>query len=127
MRRRSAATATCSCSTWAQPVRVLDLAYDLVRLAGRDPDSQPIETVGLRPGEKLHEELFYDWRVCGADREREGPARPCDRPAARRSGRTPAGCSTMATGADEPALHDVLLDYVRGLEASDAQAPHEST
>ncbi len=43
-----------------EPVRVLDLAHDLVRLAGRDPDSQPIETVGLRPGEKLHERLFYD-------------------------------------------------------------------
>ena len=43
-----------------EPVRVIDLARDLVRLAGRDPDSQPIETIGLRPGERLHEELFYD-------------------------------------------------------------------
>jgi FlaA1/EpsC-like NDP-sugar epimerase len=43
-----------------EPVRVMDLANDLVRLAGRDPSSQPIETIGLRPGEKLHEELFYD-------------------------------------------------------------------
>jgi FlaA1/EpsC-like NDP-sugar epimerase len=43
-----------------EPVRVLDLAKDLVRLSGRDPDSQPMEFVGLRPGEKLHEELFYD-------------------------------------------------------------------
>ena len=42
-----------------EPIRILDLARDLVRLAGRDPDSQPIEIVGLRPGEKLHEELFY--------------------------------------------------------------------
>ena len=43
-----------------EPVRILDLARDLVRLAGRDPDTQPIETIGLRPGERLHEELFYD-------------------------------------------------------------------
>ena len=43
-----------------EPIRVLDLARDLVRLAGRDPDSQPIEIMGLRPGEKIHEELFYD-------------------------------------------------------------------
>jgi FlaA1/EpsC-like NDP-sugar epimerase len=42
-----------------EPVRILDLARDLVRLVGRDPDSQPIEIVGLRPGERLHEELAY--------------------------------------------------------------------
>jgi FlaA1/EpsC-like NDP-sugar epimerase len=41
------------------PIRIVDLARDLVRLAGRDPDTQPIDIVGLRPGEKLHEELFY--------------------------------------------------------------------
>jgi FlaA1/EpsC-like NDP-sugar epimerase len=43
-----------------EPVKIMDLAKDVVRLAGRDPDSQPFEFIGLRPGEKLHEELFYD-------------------------------------------------------------------
>jgi FlaA1/EpsC-like NDP-sugar epimerase len=42
-----------------EPVRIIDLAKDLIRLAGRDPASVPIEFTGLRPGEKLHEELFY--------------------------------------------------------------------
>ena len=42
-----------------EPVRIVDLARDLVRLAGRDPESQPVEYVGLRAGEKMHEELFY--------------------------------------------------------------------
>jgi FlaA1/EpsC-like NDP-sugar epimerase len=42
------------------PVKVLDVARDLVRLSGRDPDSVPIRVVGLRKGEKLHEALFYD-------------------------------------------------------------------
>jgi len=43
-----------------EPVRIVDLARDLARLAGRDPDSVPIQYIGLRPGEKLHEELFYE-------------------------------------------------------------------
>jgi FlaA1/EpsC-like NDP-sugar epimerase len=42
-----------------EPVRIVDLARDLARLAGRDPDSVPIQYIGLRPGEKLHESLFY--------------------------------------------------------------------
>jgi FlaA1/EpsC-like NDP-sugar epimerase len=43
-----------------RPIRIVDLARDLARLAGRDPDSVAIRFVGLRPGEKLHERLFYD-------------------------------------------------------------------
>ena len=43
-----------------EPVRILDLARDLARLAGRDPDSVPIQFIGLRPGEKIHERLFYE-------------------------------------------------------------------
>jgi FlaA1/EpsC-like NDP-sugar epimerase len=46
-----------------QPVRILDLATDLVRLSGRAPDSVTIEFTGLRPGEKLHESLFYAHEV----------------------------------------------------------------
>jgi FlaA1/EpsC-like NDP-sugar epimerase len=40
-----------------QPVRIRDLAINLLRLAGvTEPDSR-VSYIGLRPGEKLHEEL----------------------------------------------------------------------
>jgi len=40
------------------PVRIVDLARDLVRLSGFDPDDIAIEYTGMRPGEKLEERLW---------------------------------------------------------------------
>ncbi|HXR56744.1 MAG TPA: nucleoside-diphosphate sugar epimerase/dehydratase [Casimicrobiaceae bacterium] len=39
-----------------EPVRIVDLARDMIRLYGADPDRVPIVFTGLRPGEKLYEE-----------------------------------------------------------------------
>ncbi|MDP6305284.1 MAG: nucleoside-diphosphate sugar epimerase/dehydratase, partial [Alphaproteobacteria bacterium] len=44
-----------------EPVRILDLARQVIRLAGMTPDTDvQIEFTGVRPGEKLFEELFHD-------------------------------------------------------------------
>jgi len=43
-----------------ESVRIVDLAQDLVRLSGLDPDDIEIVFTGLRPGEKLYEELYFD-------------------------------------------------------------------
>lgn len=43
-----------------EPVRIQDLARQMIRLAGRRPDSEiEVTFTGLRPGEKLHEELMH--------------------------------------------------------------------
>ena len=41
-----------------QPVRIADLARDLIVLSGKDPAEIEIRFTGLRPGEKLYEELI---------------------------------------------------------------------
>src|SRR5258708_232652 len=47
-----------------EPVRVLDLAHDLIRLNGLEPDRAiEIKITGLRPGERMHEEFCWDYET----------------------------------------------------------------
>jgi len=43
-----------------EPVKIVDLAKDMIRLAGLPENAIEIQFTGLRPGEKLYEELYFD-------------------------------------------------------------------
>ncbi len=50
-----------------EPVKIYDLATQMIRLNGLEPEVDvPIEITGLRPGEKIYEELLLDMELAVA-------------------------------------------------------------
>jgi len=71
------------------PVRIMDLATQMIELSGNVPGRDiAIEVVGIRPGEKLHEELF------NVDEE----VRPTRYGKVRRATRSPLDPDALAVG-----------------------------
>ncbi|MFN8417729.1 MAG: nucleoside-diphosphate sugar epimerase/dehydratase [Anaerolineae bacterium] len=55
-----------------EPVKIVDLAHDLIRLSGLQPEHDiQIKEIGPYPGEKMHEELFWSYEIA---RQVEGGA-----------------------------------------------------
>jgi FlaA1/EpsC-like NDP-sugar epimerase len=109
-----------------EPIKIMDIARDLTRLAGRDPDSQPIQIVGLRPGEKLHEELFYEGEeVAPTTTQKVLRAATTAPPATIR-----ADVKTvleLASGEHDDEVRDALRRIATGLSPSPAAAIRAST
>lgn len=102
-----------------EPVKVAELAENMIRLAGFSVRSAAnpagdieIVVTGIRPGEKLYEELFYDY----------SRAEPTRQPKILRSmvgehsdGDVEAALGELAAGLerqDEPAVRRVLFDFI---------------
>jgi FlaA1/EpsC-like NDP-sugar epimerase len=100
-----------------EPVKIVDLAQNMIRLSGKEPGRDvAIEFIGIRPGEKLHEDLWA---------EGEEPA-PTAHPKIHRA---------AAPSVDPQWLEDELAELDRLVEAGDTlevvarlnaavQAPH---
>jgi FlaA1/EpsC-like NDP-sugar epimerase len=75
-----------------EPVKILDLAVNMIRLSGKDPKTDiSITFVGVRPGEKLHEELWTDGEKVG----------PTSHPKILRAARPPIDADWLQEGLDE--------------------------
>jgi len=86
-----------------EPVKIVDLARQMIRLAGLRPDRDiAIEFIGLRPGEKLHEELFHPAE----------PVLPTASPAIRLAAPRTADYAMLARSIDE--LEDVARSRREG-------------
>ncbi len=107
------------------PVRIVDLARDLIRLSGMDPEKVPVVYTGLRAGERLHETLFYDHET--TDRTaHEGilRARAEDSPQLIELAESLAGRLELAAQErDETAVRE-LLQRVRSLGSPAGAAVH---
>src|SRR5438067_2128931 len=79
-----------------EPVKIVDLARQMIRLAGLRPDRDiEIRFIGLRPGEKLHEALFHT---------AEAPV-PTKKPALRLAAPRPAEYAVVGRSIAEPEEH----------------------
>ncbi|MCT7327665.1 nucleoside-diphosphate sugar epimerase/dehydratase [Ralstonia mojiangensis] len=121
-----------------QPVKIMDLARRMVQLSGmtlRDDDHPTgdieIKVTGLRPGEKLYEELLIGDNPEGTVHERIMKARehyvPWDQFAP-----VLANMRTAAEEGDELAIKEILGEHVHGygpqvVNAADAETEAESS
>lgn len=100
-----------------EPVKITYLAEQMIRLAGREP-GKDIEIVytGLRPGEKLFEELFHEKELSGTAHRKIllAQARPADWDCLQqRLQRLEDACNAY----DEPAIMQLVRELVPEMQA----------
>ncbi|TWB79675.1 O-antigen biosynthesis protein WbqV [Nitrospirillum amazonense] len=99
-----------------QPVKIVDLARQMIRLAGLRPDKDiKITFTGLRPGEKLYEEMFAAAEPpeqTSAEGVLVASPRAVDLAILRRSlDELDAACATADAARLQALLHHIVPDY----------------
>ena len=106
-----------------EPIRIEDLAKDLIRLSGLEPGRDiDIVFTGLRPGEKLSEELFAKQEAYArTHHEKIFVCRNGDSLPATRQGTLDGNLDALvaaAREADEPGVRRLLSDLLPGFPAT---------
>ncbi|HSD27697.1 MAG TPA: polysaccharide biosynthesis protein, partial [Vicinamibacteria bacterium] len=100
-----------------EPIRILDLARLMITLSGGVPDVDvPIVFTGLRPGEKLSEELMTEQEANSARRVRDGVLRVQGLPPPVDLDARLAALAATATVGDRPQLLALLSETAIGYE-----------
>lgn len=98
-----------------KPIRIADLARTLIRLTGVSENDVPIVFTGLRPGEKLFEELFYSSETfLATPHEKVQRARGCLAPWPQLSLQLQELKQLMDEGSDAPMrakIQDIVPEY----------------
>jgi FlaA1/EpsC-like NDP-sugar epimerase len=97
-----------------EPVRIVDLARDLIRLSGLPEDAIEISFNGIRRGEKLFEELYFDDEQTlptSHPKLRAAYARPCSLSSARRTASELAQLMHGPEGSIRQKLHETVPEY----------------
>ena len=105
-----------------EPIGIVDFARDVIRFYGYEPDVDiPIVYTGLRPGEKLYEDLFTDAEGKDATAHERVFVARLERPAASWAENLPALEKAAQDGAKEPILKAlrVLIPAFRELSAGE--------
>jgi FlaA1/EpsC-like NDP-sugar epimerase len=102
-----------------EPVRIVDLAQDLIRLSGLAPDDIPLSFIGLRQGEKLDEALWEPDSVVeqAGDPDVFRVMEPATVLHSAHLHRTIAGLSDAAARGDARAIHQFLGDLIPTFES----------
>ena len=90
-----------------EPVRIVDLARDMIRLSGLEEGTDiEIKFTGIRPGEKLYEEMFFNHEI----------AEPTEHPKVLRSrnGMSPSGTDLSIGELIDAALAEASDEWLRG-------------
>src|SRR5690625_3431181 len=110
-----------------EPVKIVDLARDLIRLSGFEPDVDiPIVFRGKRPGEKLYEELMTSEEMSTATSHEKiyvAKAEPFPR---ERLNQVVDHLEELALEGDANGIREQLREFVAGCNIAPVQEPAQS-